>query len=51
MENDVISTADNIASLRQDLAKHYNNPRFLHCQNMGQMLRESLEMVKKKAGG
>jgi hypothetical protein len=51
MENDVISTPENITTLRQDLAKHYNNPKFLDCKNMGQMLRESLEMVKRKAGG
>lgn len=48
MENDVISTPENIASLRQDLAKHYKNPRFIACNNMGQILRESLELVRKK---
>lgn len=51
MENDVISTPENITSLRQDLAKHYHNPKFLDCKNMGQILRESLETVKRKAGG
>lgn len=48
MENDVISTPENIATLRQDLAKHYKNPKFLACSNMGQILRESLELVRKK---
>ncbi|WP_194973208.1 hypothetical protein [Aquiflexum lacus] len=48
MENDTISTKENIDSLKKDLARHYKNDRFLNCTNMGQILRESLEQVLKK---
>lgn len=48
MESDTISTTGNIASLREDLARHYKQPKFLACQNMGNILRESLEMVHKR---
>ena len=45
MENDMISPIENILSLRKELAKHYGNNKFLICQNMGNILRESLEQV------
>lgn len=48
MENDIISTKENIDTLKKDLAKHYKNDKFLKCSNMGQILRESLEQVLKK---
>lgn len=45
MEQDTLSTPDNIASLKHDLAHHYKNKAFLHCKNMGQLLRLSLMQV------
>ena len=45
MENDAISTKENIDSLKRDLAKHYKNEKFLNCSNMGQILRQSLDQV------
>ncbi|MGY6558155.1 MAG: hypothetical protein ACXIT9_02620 [Nitritalea sp.] len=45
METDTISTQTNIHSLREELGKHYKEPRFLKCQNMGQILRESLRQL------
>ncbi|MFD2200625.1 hypothetical protein [Shivajiella indica] len=48
MENDVISTQENIDSLKKDLAKHYKDNDFLNCKNMGQILRVSLSQVLKK---
>lgn len=45
MENDKISTKENIDSLKRDLAKHYKNEKFLNCTNMGQILRQSLDQV------
>jgi hypothetical protein len=45
MEADTISLPENIESLKKDLAKHYNNPRFLSCTKMGQLVRESLAQV------
>jgi HEPN domain-containing protein len=48
MENDTISTKENIESLKKDLAKHYKNEKYLECTNMGQILRESLDQVVKR---
>ncbi|GAB2634187.1 hypothetical protein [Belliella aquatica] len=48
MEHDTISTKANIESLKNDLARHYKNEKFLSCRNMGAILRESLEQVIKK---
>ncbi len=45
MENDSISTPENVDSLKKELARHYNNPKFLACKNMGNILRESLVQV------
>ncbi|PRY87180.1 hypothetical protein [Mongoliibacter ruber] len=48
MERDIISVPENIDSLKKDLAKHYSNEQFLKCNNMGEILRMSLEQVFKK---
>lgn len=45
MENDHISPLGNIDSLRRELARHYKNQKFMSCQNMGQILRVSLQQV------
>lgn len=45
MEKDKISLPENVDSLKKDLAKHYKNDNFLTCQNMGEILRKSLETV------
>jgi hypothetical protein len=45
MEKDTISTVKNTSSLKQELAHHYKNQAFLHCKNMGQILRLSLMQV------
>ncbi|NVJ85544.1 MAG: hypothetical protein HWE15_04520 [Algoriphagus sp.] len=45
MEGDVIAPSENVDSLRRDLARHYKNQKFMTCQNMGQILRVSLEQV------
>ncbi len=45
MEEDVISTPENVASLKSELAYHYKNHAFLQCKNMGQLLRLSLMQV------
>ncbi|MBN3582259.1 hypothetical protein JYB64_07650 [Algoriphagus aestuarii] len=48
MEHDKISLPENIEALKKDLAKHYGNPSFLDCHNMGQILRKSLELLFSK---
>ena len=45
MEHDKISLPENIDSLKKELAKHYGNPTFLECTNMGQVLRKSLDFL------
>jgi hypothetical protein len=48
MESDTLSPNHNVISLKEDLAKFYKNPEFLKCQNMGNLLRTSLEQILKK---
>jgi hypothetical protein len=48
MEHDRISLPANINSLKQELAKHYGNDKFLEASNMGQILRISLAQLIKK---
>jgi hypothetical protein len=48
MESDTVSTPENTENLKQELAKHYKNDKFLACKNMGNILRLSLEQVRKR---
>jgi len=48
MELDVLSSPENIENLKQELAHHYKNREFLACDNMGQILRLSLDQVLKR---
>ena len=45
MMQDTISFPKNVASLKKDLAKYYDEPRFLACKNMGEIVKMSLWMV------
>jgi hypothetical protein len=45
MENDELSTPENILSLKKELALYYKENQFLKCKNMGQILRTSLELI------
>lgn len=47
MEHDRLSPDENADSLKTDLAKHYRNPAFMACRNMGEILRLSLHQVLK----
>ena len=48
MEKDTISSPENIKSLKNELAKHFNDTSFLNCENMGQILRMNLQKVINK---
>lgn len=48
MERDVISTQENVDSLKIELSKHYKTSAFLECKNMGEILRLSLRQVLHK---
>ncbi len=45
MAEDRISTPEKVAQLRSLLAKHYEERAFLKCQNMGQILNQSLHTL------
>jgi hypothetical protein len=45
MEEDKIAPAEHVETLRLELSKHYKNDRFKSCENMGEILRASLELV------
>ncbi len=47
MMNDDIAPEENVISLREDLAKLYNDNEFLFCKNMGEILYTSLKFVFK----
>jgi hypothetical protein len=44
---DTISFPANEQQLKEELAKHYNNPLFLSCNNMGEILKTSLRTLIK----
>jgi hypothetical protein len=48
MESDTISTESNTEFLKNELSRHYKNDKFLECKNMGNILRLSLDQVRKK---
>ena len=48
MKADRISTDENVIQLRKELSIYYEEPAFLQCGNMGQIVEKSLEMLTKK---
>ena len=48
MSGDRLSSDDKIEQLRSELAKYYREPKFLACQNMGEIVRLSLNLVLDK---
>ncbi|MDO1450002.1 hypothetical protein Q0590_27225 [Rhodocytophaga aerolata] len=47
MSEDTISTPENTERLKKELAAHYNNPDFLQCPTMGEIVKLSLRLVLK----
>lgn len=45
MKKDTISLPENLESLKNDLAKHYNKPAFIDCKSMGEVVELSLKLV------
>lgn len=43
MSNDRIAPRENVLSLREELAAHYHNHRFLRCESMGELVENSLQ--------
>jgi hypothetical protein len=47
MEQDHLAPRENVESLKSDLARHYKNPAYMDCKNMGELLRISLHQIVK----
>jgi hypothetical protein len=46
MSGDTLAPAENVAQLRESLAAHYGRTEYLHCQSMGELVRENLESIR-----
>jgi hypothetical protein len=46
MEHDPIAPPENVRQLREGLAEHFKNDRYLRCETMGALVRENLEMLR-----
>ncbi len=46
MEVDPIAPEENVISLREGLAEHFQSDRFLRCNSMGALVRENLERLR-----
>jgi hypothetical protein len=47
MEDDIIAPSENVISLREDLAQHFEVDAFLKCESMGALLRENLRQARR----
>lgn len=45
MTIDQISTPDKVEQLKLELSEHFNNPKFLKCRNMGEVVKENLKQT------
>ena len=48
MKHDKLSNPKNIERLRKELADFYEEKSFLDCENMGELVEMSLDMLTKK---
>lgn len=48
MCEDRVSSQEKVKQLRESLAEHYDNPRFLKCHCMGQVVYESLQTMMRR---
>ena len=46
MELDPIAPPENVRTLRQGLADHYKNDRYLQCESMGALVRANLDLLR-----
>lgn len=44
-----LSKPNSVKVLREELAEHYDNPRFLHCRTMGELVETSLDILVEKS--
>jgi hypothetical protein len=50
MERDPIAPHENVVTLRESLAEHFQSAGFLKCESMGALVRENLETVRRHIG-
>jgi hypothetical protein len=46
MERTPLAPPENVAALREGLAEHFGNDRYLRCETMGALVRENLERLR-----
>ena len=46
MSNTSLAPREHVTQLREELAEHYQNKRFLSCTSMGSLVRESLDLMQ-----
>lgn len=46
MEHDLIAPPENVRTLREGLADHFKNDRYLLCGSMGALVRANLETLR-----
>ncbi|MBP7142920.1 MAG: hypothetical protein KBA71_13505, partial [Opitutaceae bacterium] len=51
MSRDTVSTPENVASLRESLAEHYQRTQFRQCSSMGELVHESLSAIRTRMRG
>ena len=47
MRKDIISTPEKVFQLKTELSEFYNNPRFLKCKTMGEIVKLNLKFSGK----
>lgn len=50
MERDPIAPEENVKTLREGLAEHFQSDRYLHCESMGALVRENLGTLRRHLG-
>jgi hypothetical protein len=50
MARDRIAPDEKVYQLREGLAEHFHSERHLHCQTMGELVRENLETLRRNIG-
>ena len=50
MLHDPIAPPENVRSLREGLAEHFQAANFLACESMGELVRENLELLRRQIG-
>ena len=50
MRGDVLAPREHVEQLREELARHHKDDRFLRCESMGELVEASLSLLEWEAG-